>query len=244
MFWPTQSFNVYGHDPIAVGIRNLPIGFSILAGASTVLLLLSYFRGYNRELMVIATCMMTGGVGAMASLHADTANRAWGLLVLAGLGVGGIIVPASIISQTVCPDDLIATVTALTLSIRVIGGSIGFTVYYNVFYNKFIGNAIDFIGGAMKTKLDITDPTAITQAIKYTSSSALENIKTIPAVANNSLGVDAAYQIIVVAGQTAYAESYQYVYLVSIAFGAVAIIASLFLKNINKLMDNHVAVVM
>jgi hypothetical protein len=44
------------------------------------------------------------------------------ILVLAGLGIGGILVPASIITTIVCPDDLIATVSALTLSIRVIGG--------------------------------------------------------------------------------------------------------------------------
>lgn len=41
LFWPTQAFNVYGHDPVGVGIRGLPIGFSILAGACIVLWLLS-----------------------------------------------------------------------------------------------------------------------------------------------------------------------------------------------------------
>lgn len=30
MFWPTQAFNVYGHDPIGVGVRGIPIGFSIM----------------------------------------------------------------------------------------------------------------------------------------------------------------------------------------------------------------------
>ncbi len=37
LFWPTQAFNVYGHDPIGVGIRGLPIAFSILVGACIVL---------------------------------------------------------------------------------------------------------------------------------------------------------------------------------------------------------------
>ena len=36
----------------------------------------------------------------------------------------------------ICPDDLIATVAALTLSIRVVGGAIGYTTYYNVLYSK------------------------------------------------------------------------------------------------------------
>ena len=40
----------------------------------------------------------------MASLTADSLYRAWGLLVLAGLGIGGIVVPASIITTIICPD--------------------------------------------------------------------------------------------------------------------------------------------
>ena len=44
------------------------------------------------------------GIGALASLKADTLYRAWGLLVLAGLGIGGIVVPASIITTIICPD--------------------------------------------------------------------------------------------------------------------------------------------
>ena len=61
LFWPTQAFNVYGHDPVGVGIRGLPIGFSILAGAVIVLWLLSVFKGHNRELMIASTIIMTAG---------------------------------------------------------------------------------------------------------------------------------------------------------------------------------------
>ena len=61
MFWPTQAFNVYGHDPVGVGIRGLPVGFSILAGACIVLWLLSVFRGHNKELMIASSVLMTAG---------------------------------------------------------------------------------------------------------------------------------------------------------------------------------------
>ena len=44
------------------------------------------------------------GTGALASLKYDTIYRAWGLLVLAGLGIGGIVVPASIMTTIICPD--------------------------------------------------------------------------------------------------------------------------------------------
>lgn len=255
LFWPTQAFNVYGQDPIGVGVRGLPIGFSILSGAVLVLFLLSSLKGYNRELMIVSSIIMTAGkccalvpvfrriemtnpkipgVGALASLKADTLYRAWGLLVLAGLGIGGIVVPASIMTTIICPDvrrilsyslshsfplssapfipltpsqDLIATVAALTLAIRVIGGSIGYTTYYNVFLSKFIPNAIYYIGGAMELELGITNPEAIETAIALTGASLLEEIKLIPGIAGN----DTAWEIVVGAGQIAYAESYRYV---------------------------------
>lgn len=61
MFWPTQAFNVYGHDPVGVGIRGIPVGFSILTGAVIVLWCLSIFRGRNKELMIISSILMTAG---------------------------------------------------------------------------------------------------------------------------------------------------------------------------------------
>lgn len=151
MFWPTQAFNVYGQDPVGVGIRGIPIGFSILAGACIVLWLLSVFRGHNKELMIVSSVLMTAvkrsptthhptplpftktnsaqGCGSLAVANVNNLYQLWGLLVLAGLGIGGIVVPASIITTIICPDDLIATVAALTLAIRVIGGVVGYTVY-------------------------------------------------------------------------------------------------------------------
>jgi hypothetical protein len=61
MFWPTEAFNVYGHDPVQVGIRSLPVGFGILAGACLALWLLSALQGRTRELMLGSSCLMTVG---------------------------------------------------------------------------------------------------------------------------------------------------------------------------------------
>jgi hypothetical protein len=62
---------------------------------------------------------------------------------------------ASIITTIVCPDDLIATVSALTLSIRVLGGVVGYAVYYNVFYNKFVALAKEQIPGMLNSSLPL-----------------------------------------------------------------------------------------
>jgi len=239
MFWPTQAFNVYGHDPVGVGVRTLPIGFAILAGCCIILVLLSLLKGHIRELLLGSSILMTAGCGALAAADPHNIHTVYGILVVAGLGIGGIVVPASIITTIICPDDIIATVTALTLSIRVIGGCIGYTTYYNVFVNKFKTKIVYYVGGVMLTELGITNETYIVNAITLTGLSLVDQIKLIPGIAGN----ETAYQMVLKAGQIAYSESYHWVYLVSIAFGGVSIICSAFLGNIEKYMDDHVAVV-
>ena len=82
----------------------------------------------------------------------------------------------------------------------------------------------------MMTELHITDEALIGQVISLTGASLIEEIASLPGIA----GVPGAYEAIVLAGQTAYADSYIYVYLVSIAFGAISIVAALFLGDISK----------
>ncbi|RAK74778.1 putative MFS drug efflux pump [Aspergillus fijiensis CBS 313.89] len=240
MFWPTQSFNVYGHDPVDVGVRSIPIGFAILIGACIVLWLLSVLRGHNKELLILSSVLMTAGCGALSIGRVDNLYQLWGILVLAGLGIGGIVVPASIMTTIICPDDLIATISALTLSIRVVGGGIGYTIYYNIFISKFVPNAEHYIGGVMMTQLNITNPQYIAEAIQLTGASLLEELDAIPGIAGNP----AAYEAVVTAGQIAFAESYKWVYYASIGFGGVAILAACFLGDVRRYMNDHVAVVM
>lgn len=238
LFWPTQAFNVYGHDPIGVGIRGMPIGFSILIGACVVLWLLSVFRGGNRALMIGSSVMMTAGCGALAAARIDNLHAVYGILVVAGLGIGGIVVPASIITTIICPDDLIATIAALTLAIRVIGGAIGYTTYYNVFYNKFVPKLTIAIATACFHN-KIYNTTIITEIAQLTGASLIDNFLHLPGVDGNVT----KWEILVKAGQMAYADSYPYVYYSSIAFGAVSIIAACCLGDISKYMDDHVAVI-
>lgn len=92
----------------------------------------------------------------------------------------------------------------------------------------------------MLLELGIKNPKYIKEAIELTGASLIEGLHEIPGIAGN----ETAYRIVVGAGQIAFAESYRWVYLVSIAFGGVSIIAACFLGDINQYMDDHIAVVM
>lgn len=128
MFWPTQAYNMYGHDPVGVGLRGLPIGFAVMIGGVVCLVLITVTGGKIRMLMVASTILMTLRTGLMSLARPDNIGPVIAILIVAGLGIGGILVPASIITTIICPDDLIATVSALTLSIRVLGGAVGYAV--------------------------------------------------------------------------------------------------------------------
>jgi MFS family permease len=69
LFWPTQSYNSYGHNAREVGIRNLALGFPILAGACIVLVLLSWTKGKIRMLMFVSCCFMTAGKLSLRHFH-------------------------------------------------------------------------------------------------------------------------------------------------------------------------------
>jgi hypothetical protein len=92
----------------------------------------------------------------------------------------------------------------------------------------------------MELELGITNITYIGEAIQLTGASLLPELMLIPGISGN----ETAYNMVVLAGQEAYAFAYKYVYFASIAFGSVSILAACFLGDISPYMDDHVAVVM
>jgi predicted secreted protein len=233
-FWPLECQQLYGPDPHAIARAVVAFGFAVALGVIIVDIGLSVFRGANRELLVISSVMMTAGVGALAAVDQNSRNLGIGMSFLGGLGVGGIIVPAAIILTIVSPDEVIATVTAITLSIRLIGGSIGYAIYFNIFQTKVTAVLPINVGLAVaKAGLPLTEIPAFIRALVAQNATALATIQgltpTILLVAEEAVKVS-------------YTEGFRKIYLVSIAFGGAAILSSLFLGDIRKYMVDRVAV--
>ncbi|KAK3363611.1 fungal trichothecene efflux pump [Lasiosphaeria hispida] len=240
MLWPGEAYNVYGHNPIGIGIRGLPFAFGTLTGCFISLVLISRLGGANiRYILLGASILMTAGCGGLAVARPDNISTVYPILFLAGLGVGGIIVPPSTMATFICPSDLIATITALTIAVRIVGGAIGYAVYYNVFANK-LGPALVAGLGEACAKVGITDMKVIGGVVGLTAAGLIPELEGLLAKA----GVDeAGRQAIVATGQVIYATAYPWVYYCSIAFGGVAILASMFLEDISEFVDDNIAVV-
>jgi hypothetical protein len=188
------------------------MGFGIIGGSWIALTILPYIRGRIKELMIIATCIMTAFCGAMSIGTPFNLHTMYIIVLFAALGCGAVIIPASIIAQIVCPPELIATITAISLAIRYLGGAVAFTAYYNAVesqYTKYATPivAVDAIikqGIVSPERLDVvTELVTLVGQFKYPELKEL--IATSPAVARK----DVAFDIIEAASQEAFALAYR-----------------------------------
>lgn len=228
---PFQFETLFGPDTAYVSRLLLAPGFSLIAGTILGNWSLSYLGGGNREILGISAIIMTVGIGTLATVTENTPSLAVGLSFLGGLGAGGIILPATTMLTVISSDGLLGTIIGLALCIRIVGGSIGFAIYHSVLTNKLsdilpvnVGDAAVSAGlplDQVTTFLAIYFGTNSTELAEYSSS-------------------------ILRAAQDATTESYvvgfRFIYLVSIAFGGSAVIASFFLGDIRSRMVDRVAV--
>jgi hypothetical protein len=119
----------------------------------------------------------------------------------------------------------------LTLSVRLIGAAIGYAVYFNAFQNKLA---------------DIL-PNLVAEAVVAAGATQDEVPEIVYAAATANMTALGAFPPAIQAAAgggvlEAYTQGFRLVYLVSIAFGVVAVITAAFLGNIRKYMTNRVAV--
>ncbi|KAI1612526.1 putative major facilitator superfamily transporter [Exophiala viscosa] len=231
-FFPLSFGTIWSPDPVQIGLKGLGYGISTTVGAVFFNALLST-KLEAKWVLLAAASMMTAFGGALAVSNPTNPKVAVALGTLASFGVGGVLVPSATVALIVVPDALLATTAALSLSIRTIGGSIGFTIYYNIFVNKLttmlpesvaeyaIAAGLSAADATAFVTTFLTDPAAIESAPGYT-----------PAIAKAAtLGTSWAY-----------AGALKYVWYVSIPFGVLAMISAAFVPNIKKYQTNRVAV--
>jgi len=140
--------------------------------------------------------------GALAAATPDNPRTAVAVGTLASFGVGGVLVPSATVALIVVPDALLATTAALSLSIRTIGGSIGFTIYYNIFVNKLTKALPEMVGEyAVKAGLPVADATEFVATFLTAPADIVSAPGYSPAVAEGA----------VIGSRWAYAHALKYV---------------------------------
>ena len=89
-FFPILFKDVFERDPVQIGLKGIPPALTTTFGAVFTNAALSWFKGWNRELLLMATVLMTAFTGALACVTPDIPKTAVALGSVAGFGVGGV----------------------------------------------------------------------------------------------------------------------------------------------------------
>ncbi|KHJ30252.1 putative mfs transporter [Erysiphe necator] len=242
VFWPIESISVYGSDMRQSGINSLPIGMCILAGGIISALLVALFKPRVTLIMTFFCILQTCGAGTLAVVDPHSLRTVWAPLCLALIGVGGVLVPNQVIITILTPDDLIASATALTVGLRSQAQVIGLAIYYSRFLHVLERQALKHLAAPI-VSAGIFNITVITDLVVGLASRPFDQLG--PAVPQLSGPAHAlAYQAVKEGALMTYKGAFDYVYLMSIGFGIAASIAAASMGNIEKYIDEHVAVVL
>ncbi|KAK5165709.1 uncharacterized protein LTR77_008632 [Saxophila tyrrhenica] len=236
-YWPNQYQNVYADgSPTSAGIGSLPVMLGIISGSIVVTALVSILKGRIRMLLVVSSIVMVAFNGAMAAGTKDNLPAMWAILCVACLGVGATLVPTQVIAGIICPDDLLATITAITITVRILGGCLAYAVYTNIFASKFASEAATKIVPTLLS-YGITDAQEMSRIVEVIRGGGFQLLADYPGIETQARVAE-----ITAAGKEALLHSYPVVYYASVGFGAIAIIASFFLTGIEDQMTGDAAV--
>jgi EmrB/QacA subfamily drug resistance transporter len=119
---------VLGHDPLAAGLRFLPIGVGVLLFAVAARRLVETLG--PRPLVLAGTLAATAGSAGLLALDADSSYAVLLLPSLVGLGagVGTTFVATSALSMTDVPEADTGIASGLLSTFQAVGGTIGVAV--------------------------------------------------------------------------------------------------------------------
>lgn len=160
-------------------------------------------------------------------------------LVLALIGVGGVLVPNQVIITVITPDDLIASVTALTVGLRAQAQVVGLAIYYNRFLAEITQNTYTYVVPAF-VEVQYGNPELIEAMMTtLTAIPFREWAQTVPPFPHAD-----SFAVLQEGTVQAFAHAFRFVYFITIAFGVPACIAAAFMGDVSKYLDKHVAVVL
>ena len=233
-FWQVEVEQLFGPNPYDIAATIAPFGFFFLIGICTVCWGIDLLRGRLRELFIISSCIMTAGIVGLSAM--DNLSRT-GIICLSCLGmfgVGALFVPPIIALTNLVPDDAIGTIVGLAMSIRLILGQVGYTIFFNLLQRRLLTNIREMVGPAVaQAGLPLAE-------IPYFIGALVE--KNITAINQLDGVTPTVFVAAIEALDMSFLASFKIVYMVSLGAGVIAIVASALLPNIRKHMVDRVAV--
>jgi hypothetical protein len=234
-FWTQQAQGMFGKGPIQIGVSAIPGGFGGAVGGFLGGYLINKHKLLSAPILLFTGAMLKliSDIG-MTTLVPSSFSAALGLGFLAMFGMGLSLVALIVAVQLACEDSHIGLATLVLGSIRAMGGSLAVTIYTSIMQNTLKTDAGPRVFAAT-AKFGMT-PSLAKTFIPLMIGGRIKDAKNLPGVTMPA--ILAAQEAL----KWSYALVFRRIYLAAIAFSCIAVLASLFVKDVSDKMTSEVAV--
>lgn len=229
VLWPNQVSSLYTNDLMYTGWLSLTVGAGTLLG-QVVGGALCEPIGYQKWQMTLGCIGMTSFVGGLAASTQHTKTMAIVFTIMGSFCVGWVEVVALATAPLCHEVEDIGLAYGVSGTIKAGSGAVATSIYSTILQNKLSANIPKYVSQAA-TNAGLA-PSSVPDLLKGLTSG---NFSTVAGLNPHilSLATDAY--------KTAYSESFKMVYLASLAFGGVAVVAAFFTPNMEHKFNDQIA---
>ncbi|PCG92126.1 Major facilitator superfamily domain, general substrate transporter [Penicillium occitanis (nom. inval.)] len=229
LLWPEAIAALYTTDTIKAGWLSVSTGTGVIVGEIAAGILMKPL-GYSKYQLIFITVAITAFSGALAAINQNTQAMGLAFTAIGGFFVGYLELITLIMCPLYCKPEDIGLASGFLGSAKQVAGTIAASIYVAILTNRLTTN----LGEIPEVAISAGLPASSVATLMEDIAGSLP-ISTVPGM------TDQISAIVVNAVKTAYSQSFQTVFLASIAFGGMAVIAAVFTVPVDDELNNTVA---
>ncbi|KAJ5668718.1 hypothetical protein N7462_009788 [Penicillium macrosclerotiorum] len=232
LLWPEAIAYLFTTDSMKAGWLSCSTGLGVIVGEIAAGALMKPL-GYSKYQLIASTIVITAFSGALAAINQDRQAYGIAFTVVGGFAVGYLELITLIMCPLYCEPEDIGLASGFLGSAKQVAGTIATAIYVAILDNRVaVDLPRDVSAAAVKAGLATSSLTDLLEAVAAGTTAALEAV---PGM------TDSILTAVSNAEKTAYSQSFRTVFLASIAFGGLAIIAAFLSVPVDDKLNNVVA---
>ncbi|PYI08054.1 siderophore iron transporter [Aspergillus sclerotiicarbonarius CBS 121057] len=232
LLWPTAISALFTTNTIKAGWLSISTGAGVLVGEVAAGLLMKPI-GHTKYQLIVTTVMITAFSGALAAVNQHRESYGIAFTAIGGFWVGYLELITIIMCPLYCKPEDIGLASGFLGSAKQVAGTISTAIYVAILDNRIaVDVPKDVSAAAVKAGLPSSSMTDLLEAVSAGTAAAYEAV---PGMTTTILAA------VMDAVKTGYSQSFRTVFLVSVAFGGLSVITSLFSASVDDRFTNDVA---
>ncbi|KAJ5377946.1 uncharacterized protein N7496_005355 [Penicillium cataractarum] len=230
LLWPEAIAALFTTDPIPAGWISISTGTGVIVGEIVGGALMKSL-GHSKIQLIVCTVFITAFSGALASLNQHREAYGIAFTAIGGFAVGYLELITLIMCPLYCKPKDIGLASGFLGSAKQVMGTIATAIYISILDNRVAATLPSEVSeAALNAGLPKSSLAAVLESVSESTS-----MTKIPGITEKII------LAVTDAVKTAYSESFSTVFLVSITFGGLSIIAALASVSVDDKLDNVIA---